>query len=144
MSSTDRVPWNSGPTPSRKVDIVRQSDFSGLPKQPQQVGALCLTGTTADEYDQACKRLIGLHGVLGKGQKVSSVATEDDSALGLGVLEELLVRSGDGEGLTKRLHIMTPVAQQVGHLGWDVVVEKKSHTPESAICSATSASIIVR
>jgi hypothetical protein len=103
-----------------------------------------VTGTTADQHDQAWKRLTDLQGVPGKSQEVGPVTAEDDSALGLGKLKDLLVRGGDGERLTKRLRIMTPVSKQVLHFGWHVVVEEEFHTPDSAICSATRASISVR
>lgn len=134
----------SNPSLSCEVDVVRQSRFSGSAEQLQQVRALRLARTPANQHDQARKRLLGLNGLLGQGQKMRPIATDDEPVIFPGMAEDLFVGSSDGERLTERYDIVAPMPQQVGHFGWHVVVEQESHASGSAICSATKASISVR
>ena len=72
------------------------------------------------------------------------IATDDESVILPGMVEDRFVRGSCGQSLTERQNIVSPVPQHVGHFGWHIVVEQESHAPGSAICSATNASISVR
>jgi len=105
---------------------------------------LGLAGPAADQNDQPCEQSLVLNNTPRVGKKVTTVATDDEPSLGLSVLEDPPVWSGDWQHIAQPQHIVPPMPQQSRGLIRHVVIEQEFHRVGSLICSATSASISVR
>lgn len=124
---------------SSEVDIAVQSSLAGASQKLQQVGTFRLTRAAANQDDQTRKRNRVVDGLFSQSHEMCAIATDDDQSLLSGITEGLFIQRCDRQRLFKQSDLMSPVPEQLGRFHWHVMIQKESHVPGWAICSATSA-----
>ena len=103
-------------------NVARDSGFARPVQQSNQGGALCRTGFSTNNHDDA-----GMSRLLRLGQKVVAIAGDENKAILDGVLQDRIVACRWRKHVAQKNEIVTQSAQGIGQIVRNIVIEKKDH-----------------